>query len=689
MFFRIIGFFAFLITAFSRDIKICLSMVIENDEQNIAECLESVQDLVDCIAIYDVGSTDRTTSIIKEFLTKTKIPGNIYQHEGNELDNHQTLAMKLARAMIENYQWSLKETYILLIEPNMILKREADFHKNCLNNADSFFLLEKSNYFFSYDVHLFLSELAWENHLIYPYWSSSKPHKSLKCNSLSLVKQPDLNQAIQRLRKTLAKQESSERYLFNLAKAYQEINQYEMAIEFYQQRLKTKGDPEECWFSKYMIGECFENLQKWDKALYWYLESYHDFPDRSEPLAKIATHYRKLGQNDLAYIFAKFGSCIPLPNNQIHFTSSCFEPYQLDEELSIVSYYTPFKADGYKAASDLVLKRNVPDSVRVQTYRNLVFYVEPLERASYYPIEMDLPWIQGDIYYKPMNPSILKTEDGYSVICRTVNYTQKGARDFQVYDQDGIYKSRNFLLKYDGNFNLLSQKELIEESFRKKIGFRNMQGLDDCRIFEWKQSLWFTCTTTDTNPTDSVQISLCKTGDIHSKEYAPVESVLPLQGPDPYRCEKNWLPFVEEDQLYLIYQYDPFVIYVPDLKDGGCKCIYSYEPLNDFSSFRGSAGPISFNDGYLILIHEVVSMPDFQRVYLHRFVFLNRDWRITQVSKAFIFKHIGVEYCCGMTIDHSGDKLILSIGIEDKEALLCRIDCEMIQSMLASLPKSD
>ena len=50
--------------------------------------------------------------------------------------------------------------------------------------------------------------------------------------------------------------------------------------------------------------------------------------------------------------------------------------YLFDEELSIVAYYTPFKEDGYVAASHLVLKKGVPTFIRDQAYRNLLFYIE-------------------------------------------------------------------------------------------------------------------------------------------------------------------------------------------------------------------------------------------------------------------------------------------------------------------------
>lgn len=653
-------------TGFSSEICVCVS--IAKNEKNLERCLESIKEIADYILVYDEGFSEETVEVVKDFLLKTQIPGMIEKPPSKDLN--QLLPIESAQRFVVDQLASKENIYILFIESSMILKTTPEFSREMLGKSDCYLLLEKTSQFSSYQPHLISSK------------SESIGSTIKKCPGLILEKQSDLRRELEQWSSILVQKENQERSLFEMAKIYQELQQYEMAIQTYSKRLQTKGDFEEFWFSTYMMGACYEKLGQWEEALFWYLQAYEKCPHRADPLAKIATHYRLLGYNDLAYIFSKFGSSIPFLEDQLHFTSFRFEPYQFEEELSIVSYYTPFKEDGYRAASNLVLKRGVPYSIRHQTYCNLLYYVQPLEKAVYFPIEINLPWVRENIPYRPMNPSILKTTEGYDVICRTVNYTQTGAKDFQTYDDLGVYRSKNFLLRYDREFDLLEQKEIIDESFHEKFGCSRVQGFEDCRIFELNQQLCFTCTTTDTNPTGSFQISFCEIGASYLENYAPVEFLQPLKGPDPYRCEKNWLPFIEDGQLKFVYQYDPFTIYQADLKTGDCTKTYQYQPQYDFSSFRGSAGPVDFDGGRLILVHEVVFQSDGQRSYLHRFVFLSRDWVVMKFSKPFVFKHVGVEYCCGMSLDHSGDKMLLPIGIEDREAFICRVDCETIRSML-------
>lgn len=53
-----------------KSITISLCMIVRNEENTIARCLDSVQDIVDEIVIVDTGSTDRTKEIISGYTNK-------------------------------------------------------------------------------------------------------------------------------------------------------------------------------------------------------------------------------------------------------------------------------------------------------------------------------------------------------------------------------------------------------------------------------------------------------------------------------------------------------------------------------------------------------------------------------------------------------------------------------------------
>ncbi|SPF55832.1 Uncharacterized glycosyltransferase HI_0653 (fragment) [Candidatus Desulfosporosinus infrequens] len=51
-------------------ITISLCMIVRNEENTIARCLDSVKGIPDEIVIVDTGSSDRTKEIVKEYTDK-------------------------------------------------------------------------------------------------------------------------------------------------------------------------------------------------------------------------------------------------------------------------------------------------------------------------------------------------------------------------------------------------------------------------------------------------------------------------------------------------------------------------------------------------------------------------------------------------------------------------------------------
>jgi glycosyltransferase involved in cell wall biosynthesis/predicted GH43/DUF377 family glycosyl hydrolase len=678
--------------------KICLTMIVKNEEKIIERCLDSVKDIVDAVCICDTGSTDDTVEIVQNYLEKNGIPGKVCQHVWKNFGHNRSLSASAAQTMLQELGFPLHRTYLLFIDADMIFKIEPDFTKKLLM-LDEYYLLQKSYSQSYYNLRLGRASLPWECvGVTHEYWSCKKTTASARLTSLWIddrndggAKADKFERDIRLLTQGLEDEPDNVRYMFYLAQSYKSIQNYEDSIQWYTKRFESGGWQEEVWFSKFMIGECYECLGDWNSALSWYLEAYYDQPHRAEPLRNIAAFYRKEKKHILAYLFAKQGLEIPYPVNDMLFVSHAVYDYQFDEELSIAAYYTSFKEEGFEAANRLVLNKKVPWNIKDQTYKNMLFYVKRLESDSIVPITIDLPLIREGFpdHYNPMNPTIQKTKTGYSLICRTVNYKQDRGLNFHVMDPlDSTVRTKNFLVEYDKNFNKLSQKEIIEmdRASRYPTYQARIRGLEDCRLFNFSDHLWFFCTTVDTNPHDLPQISLCRLASNSSGSTIPVErfTLLKSLNPDQKRPEKNWLPFVKDNELYCMYMYDPWTIYKPNVQTGSCEEVVSSTVDYDFSNFRGSAAPIELDDGYLILVHEVAFNE--ARYYIHRFLYMDRDFKITKLSKPFIFQHEGIEYSCGMTIDHSGTKLIIPIGIEDREAYLCTVDLNVVRNILEPLP---
>jgi tetratricopeptide (TPR) repeat protein len=673
---------------------ICLVMLVEDDADIIKQCLESTSSLIDCLSICDRGSQDNTVDRIKEFMKEYDIPGEVYFDPEHNGASYQANATKIAKQMLLDLGFNLENSYLLVLHPEMQLHLSPFFLKDSLKE-DAYLILEQSVPLgvCTYQPHLLRANLSWEcDDIANEHWTCHPSYSQEKLLSIK-IEEPyillsKLEKRVELLSEALEDNPFNSRALFHLAQTQASLKHYPESIKNFQKCLSLLQDNEEIWFCKLMIGQCYEQTGAWDQALYWYLEAFQTHPDRAESLQKIATYYRLRSMNDLAYLFANHGSRIP---HHSDFLLSPFPEslnYEFLEEISIAAYYTEhFKDEGAQANLQLILQKNVPNHIRDQAYRNQIYYLRSLPEADYLPIQIQLPLIQEGFeeQYHPMNPTLQKNNQGFQVICRAVNYTQMGAKMFNTIDKSGIFRTKNFLINYDRQFHLLSQHEIIENLPRKRYRAFNIEGLDDCRLFEFQNQLWFTCTTNDTNPTGNFQISLCKLADQSADHRILVEKLVPLLGPDPYRCEKNWLPFVHEGQIHVIYSYDPFLIYRIDPETGKCETKLHTHTGLDLSRFRGSAPPIPWGDGYLLLIHEVVFQENEERMYLHRFLFLDQQFALKSLSDPFYFLHKGIEFCCGMQIDHTDQNLILTIGVEDHDAYFCRVPLRTLPSLLKSI----
>lgn len=678
--------------------KICLTMIVKNESRIMERCLDSVKDIVDYISICDTGSTDNTVEIIENFLERTGIPGKVHHHNWVNFGHNRSLSITAAQEFLAGSGFSLPNTYLLFLDADMCFIICPEFDKKTLL-ADHYLIEQRNDFHSYYNTRLVRASYPWKCiGVTHEYYGSNIPTSQAPLSTLWIndigdggCKSDKFERDIRLLTQGLKEEPDNVRYMFYLAQSYHCINNNEESIKWYKARIAAGGWIEEVWYSKFQIGKSYENMGQWDEALKWYLDAFESDPTRAEPLEKIATYYRTHNQNYLAYLFAKQGKEISYPKDHLLFIELPTYQYRFDEELSIAAYYTPHREEGFEATNRLVINRQAPKHTKNWAYQNMVFYVHNIPNTTFKPLKFELPMVREDLHlpYLATNPSIIKTEEGYAVICKTVNYTQKRAEIYTPIDPSikniyGNVKTKSILLNYTKDFNLISQDEIIDNlSKKQRVSMESgICDIEDCRIFA-TDPLQFTCTVFDMTTESRVQIASCRATDTSISSSLDLEELTLLKGPDSTRVEKNWLPFIQNNTLHVIYSYDPFIIYSVDENTGATKESVKYSPDYDFSSFRGSAGPIPFDDGYLAVVHEVVFKEG--RIYLHRFLYLDQDFKVTKISKPFTYKHIGIEFCCGMTLDHSNKKLLMGIGIEDAEALIATVDLDTVRSMLQPL----
>jgi hypothetical protein len=128
-------------------------------------------------------------------------------------------------------------------------------------------------------------------------------------------------------------------------------------------------------------------------------------------------------------------------------------------------------------------------------------------------------------------------------------------------------------------------------------------------------------------------------------EWNPV--FLQIENVEKNQMEKNWAPFVKDDKLFFVYNYDPLVILHYDLNpEGKCQVIFTQDncnlPINTSNTYlRGGSNLIHYKDGYYIGgCHSRIYKDCFEH-YTHIILLDTNNWKLGYVSKP-------VMYLCGI-----------------------------------------
>ena len=283
--------------------------------------------------------------------------------------------------------------------------------------------------------------------------------------------------------------------------------------------------------------------------------------------------------------------------------------------------------------------------------------------------------------FRPMNPSIIQTKQGYLVNIRCVSYRQKSGV-YEYPDGTNQIRTKNILLRLDKTLKVQEQFDLIDPN--AKDCSTTVFGLEDLRLFELKGNICFTCSTHLT--CDIAQMTMCTMSNFPVDGKYQVVSKKLLIGPKGEQsCEKNWMPLIQNNHLYLIYSHDPLIkLHYNENSSKGVDISDAVEMPCHLDFLRGSGILLPFEDGFISAVHEVTFND--KRIYLHRFITYDKKLVPKKLSLPFYFFDKDVEYVCSLCYEHGKKNLILGLGVGDSDAYLVRVSIDYVKSMLMDLP---
>lgn len=133
--------------------------------------------------------------------------------------------------------------------------------------------------------------------------------------------------------------------------------------------------------------------------------------------------------------------------------------------------------------------------------------------------------------------------------------------------------------------------------------------------------------------------------------------------------EKNWMPWIMEDELYFVYSPDLWVILHYDRQKKTLKDVGGQKDAR-LLGCRGGSNMIPLGDNFIGIVH-TKNVTNGERVYRHRIVVASRDFQILKVSPDFSFEGENVEFCAGLSINN--DNIFFSYGVFDEAAVILRM----------------
>ena len=293
---------------------ICLNMIVKNESLVIRRCLESVKPLIDYWVIVDTGSTDGTQVIIKEYMRD--IPGNLHQIPWKNFAWNRNAALARARG---------KADYFLFIDADNFLVYSKGF---TLPN------LEKDCYYaimqIQYAGVVGLNKQALLIKDLPDFKWVGAVHETLSCQTDKTTEVLDgvYNQGIQdghrsedpqkyykdiELLENQCKHDpQNSRDRFYLAKTYLAIGNYPMALQNFELRAAMNGQPEETFYSLYLIAQ-IEMLLKKSPVIFInrFCKAIQTDPSRVEPIYDLASYFIRTKNYVLGYLISNLGRSIP------------------------------------------------------------------------------------------------------------------------------------------------------------------------------------------------------------------------------------------------------------------------------------------------------------------------------------------------------------------------------------------
>ncbi len=346
---------------------ICLCAIMRDEEKVLPRLIESCAPIIDYWVIVDTGSKDKSKEIIVDEMKKRKIPGELHEREWVDfgINRNQLLELSFAKA-----------DYLLLMDCDMTTHPTENFDKSKLHH-DAYDIRYTGDLDFAQQ--LFVSgHKKW--HYVGPtheYITADHQYTLGDLRDLPVAHHFDggtRSEKLERDRKLLETDildnPGDARSSFYLAQTYNNLQLWEKAFKYYQQRVKIGGWEEEVYYSKYQCALMQMRMGKREEARILFLDAWEFRPVRVEALYMMGVLAREDKRYNQASMYLERAHNTPYPANDRLFIHRSISDYLIQFDLAIAYFYTGRIHDAQKLNDFVINHPGTAESIKTQAIDN-------------------------------------------------------------------------------------------------------------------------------------------------------------------------------------------------------------------------------------------------------------------------------------------------------------------------------
>ncbi|MEC7840341.1 MAG: glycosyltransferase [Chlamydiota bacterium] len=343
-----------LLNANSEKPKVCLNMIVKDEEFTITRCLNSLTHLIDYWVIVDTGSQDNTKNVITNYFKEKKIPGELHEKTFVNFEVNRNHAYELAKS---------KADYTLFIDADEYVESENDFILPELDKDYYNIIIKHSGSEYTRKF-LVNNTLEWKwTGVLHEYIHANNAFNKATLKGIQQiytydgVRSRDQKKYIRDcevLKKALIDEPNNSRYMFYLAQSYKDAGDSENALASYQKFLEFGTWDQEIYWSLLWIAILKDKLNySKDDIINSYQKAFFFRPSRTEALYYLSCFYRKINDHNRSYQIGKLANSIS-PSEDILFVNRWIENIGLKIELALSAYWTGNLLESEKICNQLL-----------------------------------------------------------------------------------------------------------------------------------------------------------------------------------------------------------------------------------------------------------------------------------------------------------------------------------------------